>query len=231
MLSLTGRNGQEIQSTLAKQLALYVVIYSPIQMAADLPEHYAQHMDAFRFIEDVPTDWDRTLVPNGEVGDYATIVRKDRNSDDWYLGSVTDENARTLEVKLDFLEPGRRYEAQVYRDGDGADWHGDARFRFVRETHTVVAGDSLTLQARAGRRRGDPVWRSDPRGDGGDVQPEPADRTPAIGPRHDLLRHRRRLLEPERWGIRGSSTAWRSANARPTPIPARNWPGKRHRAA
>ncbi len=150
VLSLTGRNGQEIQSTLAKQLALYVVIYSPIQMAADLPEHYAQHMDAFRFIEDVPTDWDRTLVPNGEVGDYATIVRKDRNSDDWYLGSVTDENARTLEVKLDFLEPGRRYEAQVYRDGDGADWHGDARFRFVRETHTVAAGDSLTLRLAPG---------------------------------------------------------------------------------
>ena len=150
VLSLTGRNGQEIQSTLAKQLALYVVIYSPIQMAADLPEHYAQHMDAFRFIEDVPTDWDRTLVPNGEVGDYATIVRKDRNSDDWYLGSVTDENARTLEVKLDFLEPGRRYEAQVYRDGDGADWHGDARFRFVRETRTVAAGDSLTLRLAPG---------------------------------------------------------------------------------
>ncbi|HET7126894.1 MAG TPA: glycoside hydrolase family 97 protein [Lysobacter sp.] len=150
VLSLTGRNGQEIQSTLAKQLALYVVIYSPIQMAADLPEHYAQHMDAFRFIEDVPTDWEFTLVPNGEVGEYATIVRKDRNSDDWYLGSVTNENPRTLQVKLDFLAPGRQYEAQVYRDGDGADWHGDARFRFARETRVVTAADSLALKLAPG---------------------------------------------------------------------------------
>jgi alpha-glucosidase len=150
VLSLTGRNGQEIQSTLAKQLALYVVIYSPIQMAADLPEHYAQHMDAFKFIEDVPTDWEFTRVPNGEVGEYATIVRKDRNSDDWYLGSVTDENPRTLQVKLDFLAPGRQYEAQIYRDGDGADWHGDARFRFAHETRLVTAADSLALKLAPG---------------------------------------------------------------------------------
>jgi alpha-glucosidase len=150
VLSLTGKNGQEIQSTLAKQLALYVVIYSPIQMAADLPEHYAQHMDAFKFIEDVPTDWEFTRVPNGEVGEYATIVRKDRNSDDWYLGSVTDENPRTLQVKLDFLAPGRQYEAQIYRDGDGADWHGDARFRFARETRLVTAADSLALKLAPG---------------------------------------------------------------------------------
>jgi alpha-glucosidase len=150
VLSLTGRNGQEIQSTLAKQLALYVVIYSPIQMAADLPEHYARHMDAFKFIEDVPTDWEFTRVPNGEVGEYATIVRKDRNSDDWYLGSVTNENPRTLQVKLDFLAPGRQYEAQVYRDGDGADWHGDARFRFARETRVVTAADSLALKLAPG---------------------------------------------------------------------------------
>jgi alpha-glucosidase len=150
VLSLTGRNGQEIQSTLARQLALYVAIYSPIQMAADLPENYAKHLDAFRFIEDVPTDWEFTRVPDGEVGEYATIVRKDRNSDDWYLGSITDEQARTLPLKLDFLAPGRRYEAQVYRDGDGADWHGDARFRFVRETRIVTAADSLVLKLAPG---------------------------------------------------------------------------------
>jgi alpha-glucosidase len=150
VLSLTGRGGQEIQSTLARQLALYVAIYSPIQMAADLPEHYEQHLDAFRFIEDVPTDWEFTRVPNGEVGEYATIVRKDRNSDDWYLGSVTDERARTLALKLDFLDPKRRYEAQIYRDGDGADWHGDARFRFAHETRTVTAADSVTLRLAPG---------------------------------------------------------------------------------
>ena len=150
VLSLTGRGGQEIQGTLARQLALYVAIYSPIQMAADLPEHYERQPDAFRFIEDVPTDWESTRVPNGEVGEYATLVRKDRNSDDWYLGSITDEQPRTLDVKLDFLDPGRRYEAQVYRDGDGADWHGDARFRFVRETRIVTASQSLTLKLAPG---------------------------------------------------------------------------------
>ena len=149
VLSLEGK-GQPLQSTLARQLALYVVIYSPIQMAADLPENYEKHLDAFQFIKDVPTDWDRTLVPNGEVGDYATIVRKDRHGDDWYLGSITDENARTLRVKLDFLDAGRRYEAQIYRDGDGADWHGDARFRFARETRTVAARDTLVLKLAPG---------------------------------------------------------------------------------
>jgi alpha-glucosidase len=150
VLSLTGRGGQEIRSTLAKQLALYVVIYSPIQMAADLPENYAQHMDAFRFIEDVPTDWEESRALNGEVGDYATIARRQRGGDDWYLGSVTDEHARSLAVQLDFLAPGRRYEAQVYRDGEGADWHGAARFRFARETRIVTAADSLMLKLAPG---------------------------------------------------------------------------------
>ena len=93
VLTLKGRGGQPIQSTKAKQLAQYVVLYSPIHMAADLPEHYARHMDGFQFIKDVPTDWQDTRVVNGEVGDYVTIARKDRNSEDWYLGSVTDENA------------------------------------------------------------------------------------------------------------------------------------------
>ena len=144
ILSLQGRN-QPLQSTMAKQLALYVVIYSPIQMAADLPENYAKHMDAFQFIRDVPVDWESTRVPNGEVGDYVTIVRKDRNGPDWYLGSVTDENARTLKVKLDFLDPGRSYEAQIYRDAKDATYKGEQRFRFERETRKVTAKDSLRL--------------------------------------------------------------------------------------
>ncbi|HEV7716060.1 MAG TPA: glycoside hydrolase family 97 protein, partial [Steroidobacteraceae bacterium] len=97
VLSLVGKGGQQIQSTVAKQLALYVVIYSPLQMAADLPSNYEKYSREFQFIKDVPTDWADTRVLNGEVGDYATLARKDRNSDDWYIGSVTDENARTLE--------------------------------------------------------------------------------------------------------------------------------------
>ena len=144
VLSLIGRDGQAIQSTLAKQLALYVVIYSPIQMAADLPENYAKFPGPFRFIRDVPVDWADTQVLNGEVGDYVTIARKDRNSDDWYLGSVTDEVARRLRVTLDFLEPGRSYTAQIYRDGARADWK-DNPHSIVIETRRVRGGDELEL--------------------------------------------------------------------------------------
>jgi alpha-glucosidase len=149
VVSLKGRGGQVIQNTLARQLADYVVLYSPIHMAADLPEHYEQHMDSFQFIRDVPTDWQDTRVVNGEVGDYATIVRKDRNSEDWYLGSVTDESARTLEVPLSFLDAKRNYVAQIYRDGDGADWKTNP-FAFARETREVKRDDTLALKLGAG---------------------------------------------------------------------------------
>jgi alpha-glucosidase len=149
VVSLKGRNGQPIQSTLAKQLAQYVVLYSPIQMAADLPEHYEAHMDAFAFIRDVPVDWHDTRMVNGEVGDYVTIARRDRGSDDWYLGSVTDEHGRVLDVPLAFLEPGRTYEAQIYRDGDGAHWKS-APFEFARETRRVTSTDRLTLRLAPG---------------------------------------------------------------------------------
>ncbi|HJW46504.1 MAG TPA: glycoside hydrolase family 97 protein [Lysobacter sp.] len=149
VVSLKGRGGQPIQNTLARQLADYVVLYSPIHMAADLPEHYEQRMDAFQFILDVPTDWQDTRVLNGEVGDYATIVRKDRNSEDWYLGSVTDENARTLEVPLSFLDRSRRYTAQIYRDGDGADWKTQP-FAFARESREVTSADMLTVRLAPG---------------------------------------------------------------------------------
>jgi len=144
ILSLKGRHGQAIPSTLARQLALYVVLYSPIQMAADLPEHYLQHREAFRFIEDVAVDWEQSRVLDGEVGDYVTIVRRDRNSRDWFLGSITDENGRVLPVSLGFLEPGVRYRAEVYRDGDGADFRSSP-FAFKRETRVVSSTDSLTL--------------------------------------------------------------------------------------
>jgi alpha-glucosidase len=150
VLSLVGKNGMPIQTTLAKQLALYVVLYSPVQMAPDLPENYEKHMDAFQFIKDVPADWETTRVPNGEVGDYATIVRKDRNSADWYLGSVTDENPRTLKVELDFLEPGKTYEAQIYRDAKDSSYQGEKRFRFEKETRQVTAKGALTLRLAPG---------------------------------------------------------------------------------
>jgi alpha-glucosidase len=144
ILSLKGRHGQAIPSTLARQLALYVVIYSPIQMAADLPEHYEQHREAFRFIEDVAVDWDDTRVLDGEVGDYVTIARKDRHSRDWFLGSITDEHGRALPVPLSFLEPGVRYRAEIYRDGEGADYQSNP-FAFTRETRQVTSADTLTI--------------------------------------------------------------------------------------
>ncbi|MDQ3287771.1 MAG: glycoside hydrolase family 97 protein [Pseudomonadota bacterium] len=148
ILSLQGR-GQPIQTTLARQLALYVVLYSPIQMVADLPENYRRQMEAFQFIKDVPVDWAETRVLNGEIGDFATIVRKDRNSEGWYLGSVTDEHGRMLSVPLSFLDPGRRYTAQIYRDGENAHWKS-APFSFVRESREVGSADILTLRLAAG---------------------------------------------------------------------------------
>lgn len=144
VVSLKGRHGQPVQSTIARQLAQFVVIYSPIQMAADLPEHYEANPAAFQFIKDVPVDWQDTRVLDGEVGDFVTIVRKDRNSEDWFLGAVTDEQARTLAVPLDFLDSGRRYRAEIYRDGKGADWKMQP-FAFAREVRDVSQGDTLRL--------------------------------------------------------------------------------------
>jgi alpha-glucosidase len=150
VLSLKGRGDTDILSTIAKQLALYVVIYSPIQMAADLPENYTKYPGAFRFIKDVPTDWSDTRVLNGAVGDYVTIARKDRRSNDWYLGAVTDENARTLDVTLDFLDPGKTYSAEIYRDGPGADYRTDARHAITIEKVRVRKGDKLSLPLAPG---------------------------------------------------------------------------------
>jgi alpha-glucosidase len=149
VLSLKGKGGTQIQSTIAKQLALYVVLYSPIQMAADLPENYDRYPRPFQFIKDVPTDWSDTQVLNGEVGDFATIARKDRRSDDWYVGAVTDEEARTLSVRLDFLDAGRAYTAQIYRDGDDANWQSQPH-SIVIESRSVKRGDELTLKLAPG---------------------------------------------------------------------------------
>ena len=149
IVSLKGRNGLPLRSTLAKQLALYVVLYSPIQMVADLPEHYAEHPDAFQFIRDVAVDWEDSRVLNGEVGRYATIVRKARGGQEWFLGSVGSEQPQALDVPLSFLDPARRYRAEIYRDGDGADWQTKP-FAFVRETREVGRNDSMHLQLAAG---------------------------------------------------------------------------------
>lgn len=138
-----------VRTTLAKQLSLYVVLYSPIQMAADLPQNYEARMDAFQFIRDVPTDWEESIALNGEVGDYVTFVRKERGGADWYLGSLTNEEGRTLEVPLDFLDAGRTYTAEIYRDGDDADWDTNP-YSIVIEKKTVTAADKMSLPLAPG---------------------------------------------------------------------------------
>ncbi len=150
VLSLKGRDNSDILSTEAKQLALYVVIYSPIQMVPDLPENYENHLPALQFIKDVPTDWSDTRVLAGEIGDHAVIARKDRASDNWYLGAVGNDQSHMLTVKLDFLSAHTTYLAQIYRDGSKADYRTEAKHSMIIESRKVHAGDKLTLPIAPG---------------------------------------------------------------------------------
>lgn len=133
-----------VRTTLAKQLALYVTMYSPLQMAADLPENYEQHIDAFQFIRDVPVDWDETRILAAEPGDYILIARKAKGQPDWYVGAITDEMGRNLPLDLSFLEPGQTYEAVVYRDAPNADWDTNPE-AYVIDKKTVTSQTKLTL--------------------------------------------------------------------------------------
>jgi hypothetical protein len=114
------KNKSFVHTTLARQLALYVIMYSPLQMAADFPENYNQHLDAFKFIEDVPIDWDDTHVLEAEPGDYVTIARKAKGKNNWFIGSACDENGRNSEISLSFLDPGKTYAATIYADAKDA---------------------------------------------------------------------------------------------------------------
>jgi alpha-glucosidase len=142
------RPDNRIKSTLAKELALYVVIYSPLHMAADLPENYERYLEPFQFIKDVPTDWYDTKVLHADVGKHLTVVRKDRNSDEWFLGSISGDDAITLEASLEFLDRGLTYTAQIYRDGDNAHWE-TAPYDFVIEERKVTSRDILTMKLGA----------------------------------------------------------------------------------
>ena len=122
-MNVHDKNKKEIvHTTVAKQLALYVTLYSPLQMAADLPEVYEKRMDVFQFIKDVPVDWKDSRVLNAEIGDYVSYARKDKFSDNWFIGSITDENPRQFDFTLDFLDNGASYVATIYADGPGAHW-------------------------------------------------------------------------------------------------------------
>ena len=132
------------QTTLAKQLALYVVLYSPIQMAADLPRNYEANLPAFQFILDVPTDWENSQAIAGEMGDYVAFARQERGGNDWFVGALTDENARELTIALDFLDANKKYQAQIYRDGDNADWISNP-YDLAIEKKMVTATDKLSF--------------------------------------------------------------------------------------
>ena len=147
-LMIPSKPNNRVNTTLAKQLAYYVIIYSPLQMAADLPENY-EGKPGFQFIVDVPCDWSDTRVLNGEIGQYVTIVRKDRNSENWYLGSITDENPREFTVSLDFLDPGKEYKAQIYADGKDADWKTNPYPLDISE-RTVKNTDTLDIKLAPG---------------------------------------------------------------------------------
>ncbi len=138
------RPANRVNTTLAKQLALYVVLYSPLQMAPDLPENYEDRQDALQFIRDVPADWEDTKPLAGEIGDYVVVARQRRGGDDWFLGAVTDENAREISVPLDFLEAGKPYLAEVYADGPGADWEENP-YDYTVAQREVVGGEKLDI--------------------------------------------------------------------------------------
>jgi len=114
---------RQIHTTLAKQLALYLVLYSPLQMAADMPENYEKHMDAFQFVKDVAVDWDDTKILEAEPGEYITTARKAKGTSNWFIGAVTNANSRSSVISLDFLDKGQKYVATIYADADNADWH------------------------------------------------------------------------------------------------------------
>lgn len=137
-------NDSHVNSTICGQLALYVTMYSPLQMAADTPDHYAKFMDAFQFIRDVAIDWSESRYLYAEPQDYLVIARKDKNSDNWFLGGVTDEQTRTFSVALDFLEEGRNYEATIYKDAPDADCYENPQ-AYAIEKSVVSLQDKLEL--------------------------------------------------------------------------------------
>ena len=140
---------EQVHTTLAKQLALYVTMYSPIQMAADLPENYEAHMDAFQFIKDVAVDWDDTKVLQAEPGDYLIIARKAKNSSNWFLGAITDEQARNFTQSLSFLDPSKKYVVKIYHDAVSADWQKNP-MAYAIETFIVDNKTNLKLSLAPG---------------------------------------------------------------------------------
>jgi len=142
-------NNSQIRSTLARQLALYVTMYSPLQMAADLPENYEKYADAFQFIKDVPVDWQKSVYLEAEPGRYITIARKDKHSNDWYVGCTAHEGGHTSELLLNFLDKGKKYEATIYADAKDANWKTNPKAYTITK-QKVNAKTKLKLTAAQG---------------------------------------------------------------------------------
>jgi len=140
---------EQIHTTLTKQLALYITMYSPLQMAADLPENYEAHLDALQFIRDVAVDWDDTKILDAEPGDYIVEARKAKGKDSWFLGAITDENARSFQEILSFLDANKKYVAIVYRDADNADWKNNPE-AYTIEKFIVDSKTKLNLKLAPG---------------------------------------------------------------------------------
>ncbi len=141
-LSVYGSNKAKLGTTLVKQLALYVTMYSPLQMAADLYQNYEKYPDAFQFIKDVAVDWDNTYILEAEPGDYITIARKAKGKNEWYVGGITDENSREAVIDLSFLPAGKKYQATIYADGKTADWRTNPK-EYVISTKKVTSKTKL----------------------------------------------------------------------------------------
>lgn len=144
------RQTSKCNSTLANQLALYVTLYSPIQMAADMPEHYERYIDAFQFIVDVPVEWTESRYLAAEPGDYVVVARKDKNSPKWFVGGVTDENERTMTVKFDFLTQGKQYVATLYADAADADYEKNPEAYRIVEGKITAKSAAKIFMARGG---------------------------------------------------------------------------------
>jgi hypothetical protein len=140
---------RQVHTTLAKQLALYVTLYSPMQMAADLPENYEAKMDAFQFIKDVAVDWDDTKIIEAEPGDYLTVARKAKGTGNWFIGAITDEQSRVSIIALNFLTKGKKYIARVYRDADDASWKTNPE-AYKIEQYQVTSTSVLKLKLAEG---------------------------------------------------------------------------------
>ena len=142
-------NNNQIRTTLARQLALYVTMYSPLQMAADLPENYEKFMDVFQFIKDVPVDWQKSVYLEAEPGRYITIARKDKHSNNWYVGCTSHEGGHTSELLLNFLDKGKKYEATIYADAKDANWKTNPKAYTITK-QKVNAKTKLKLTAAQG---------------------------------------------------------------------------------